>query len=62
MRYEDLVRLAQDREQCRVMTANFFKKTAPDADDDDVLRDTGVTDQEQERAMSIEIGYIYGQE
>ena len=34
MRYQDLVRLAQDREQWRVMTANLLKKTPPDNDDD----------------------------
>ena len=26
MRYEDLARLAQDREQWRIMTANFLKE------------------------------------
>ncbi len=37
MRYEDLVRLAQDREPWRIMTANLLKKTAPDDDDIDGL-------------------------
>ena len=32
MRYEDLVRLAQDREPWRIMTANLLKE--PDDDDD----------------------------
>ena len=35
MRYEDLVRLARDREQWRNMTADLLKKTALDDDDDD---------------------------
>ena len=34
MRYEDLVRLAQDCEPWRIMTTNL-KKAAPDDDDDD---------------------------
>ena len=37
MRYEDLVRLSQDREPWRVMTANLLQEEAPDDDDDDEL-------------------------
>ena len=33
MRYEDLVKLAQDREPWRIMTANLLKE---DEDDDDI--------------------------
>ena len=34
MRYGDLMRLAQDREQWSVMTAHLLEETTPDDDDD----------------------------
>ena len=37
MQYEYLVRLAQDREPWRIMTANLLKEDAPDDDDIDGL-------------------------
>ena len=42
MRYEDIVRLAQDREHGESRQPTFFTKTAPD-DDDDTITNTNTS-------------------